>query len=133
MNSYAIVGDIHGNLTSLLSVLDSIDKYREKEPIKNVIFMGDLLSYGVETNECIYKLFKYSQQHKCIFLLGNHDLIYLQENPLSSPYLNSKATWLKDSIINTFRDLDKNLLSKINFKNYLSWNQLYFHMQIHMY
>ena len=57
--------------------------------------------------------------------MGNHDLIYLQENPLSSPYLNSKATWLKDSIINTL-EFRKNLLSKINFKNYYKLESIIF-------
>lgn len=126
MNTFAIVGDIHANLTALLSVLKSIDKYREKENINNVLFMGDLLSYGVQTNECIDELIKYSKKNKCIFILGNHDLIYLQENKIFSSYLSTKSYWIQDSITDTLKNLDKNLLSKIKFKNYYKLNSIIF-------
>lgn len=126
MNTFAIVGDIHANLTALLSVLKSIDKYREKENINNVLFMGDLLSYGVQTNECIDELIKYSKKNKCIFILGNHDLIYLQENKIFSSYLSTKSYWIQDSITDTLKNLDKNLLSKIKFKNYFKLNSIIF-------
>lgn len=45
----AIISDIHGNLEALKAVLDDI---RERN-IKEIICLGDIISKGINTNECI--------------------------------------------------------------------------------
>src|SRR5260370_40285844 len=53
---YAIFSDIHANLEALEAVLAKIDKLPQDEPIDQIWFLGDLVGYGPDPNECILKL-----------------------------------------------------------------------------
>jgi diadenosine tetraphosphatase ApaH/serine/threonine PP2A family protein phosphatase len=61
----AFISDIHGNLEALENVLRDI----EKEGAEKIHFLGDVVGYGCEPNECIRLL----AAHCDIKLLGNHD------------------------------------------------------------
>ena len=49
---YAILSDIHGNLYALKKVADDIKKYC----IDGIILLGDIIDYGMRSNEIIRKL-----------------------------------------------------------------------------
>ena len=66
---YAIFSDIHANLEALEAVLAKIDEIREKEPIDQIWFLGDLVGYGPNPNECITKL----RERTDVIIAGNHD------------------------------------------------------------
>ncbi len=64
---YAIISDIHSNLTAFQAVLRDIESRGE---IDLIWCMGDIVGYGPEPGECIDLLRQYD--HICV--AGNHDL-----------------------------------------------------------
>src|SRR5947209_16208096 len=66
---YAIFSDIHANLEALEAVLAKIDELAQEEPIEQIWFLGDLVGYGPDPNECIIKL----REHTDVIIAGNHD------------------------------------------------------------
>ncbi|SRR6266446_2700550 len=66
---YAIFTDIHANLEALEAVLAKIDEIAQQEPIDQVWFLGDLVGYGPNPNECIVAL----RARTNVIIAGNHD------------------------------------------------------------
>ncbi len=66
---YAIFSDIHANLEALEAVLAKIDELAQEEPIDQIWFLGDLVGYGPDPNECIVKL----RERTDVIIAGNHD------------------------------------------------------------
>ena len=62
---YAVLGDIHGNLTALETVLAAI----ERERVDQILSVGDVVGYGAAPSECIAKL----QDFSALVVMGNHD------------------------------------------------------------
>ena len=63
---YAIIADIHSNLTAFSAVLDDIEK---RGGVEEIWCLGDVVGYGPDPHECIELLQKY--RHVCV--AGNHD------------------------------------------------------------
>ncbi|MBA2395472.1 MAG: metallophosphoesterase family protein [Ktedonobacteraceae bacterium] len=66
---YAIFTDIHANLEALEAVLAKIDELAQEKPVEQVWFLGDLVGYGPNPNECIVKL----RERTDTIIAGNHD------------------------------------------------------------
>jgi diadenosine tetraphosphatase ApaH/serine/threonine PP2A family protein phosphatase len=66
---YAIFTDIHANLEALEAVLAKIDELSQQEPIDGLWFLGDLVGYGPNPNECIQML----RERTNVIIAGNHD------------------------------------------------------------
>jgi diadenosine tetraphosphatase ApaH/serine/threonine PP2A family protein phosphatase len=66
---YAIFTDIHANLEALEAVLAKIDQLAQDDPIDQIWFLGDLVGYGPNPNECITKL----RERTDVIIAGNHD------------------------------------------------------------
>lgn len=66
---YAIFTDIHANLEALKTVLARIDKLAQEQPIDQIWFLGDLVGYGPNPNECIETL----RARTDVIIAGNHD------------------------------------------------------------
>jgi diadenosine tetraphosphatase ApaH/serine/threonine PP2A family protein phosphatase len=66
---YAIFTDIHANLEALEAVLAKIDELALQEPIDQIWFLGDLVGYGPNPNECVEKL----RERTNVIIAGNHD------------------------------------------------------------
>src|SRR5574340_833607 len=66
---YAIFSDIHANLEALEAVLAKIDELAQEEPIEKIWFLGDLVGYGPDPNQCIVKL----RERTDVIIAGNHD------------------------------------------------------------
>jgi len=66
---YAIFTDIHANLEALKAVLAKIDEIAQEEPIDEIWFLGDLVGYGPDPNECIVML----RERTDVMIAGNHD------------------------------------------------------------
>src|SRR4030042_4321601 len=64
---YAILADIHANLTAVTAVLDDIEM---KGEVDEIWCLGDIVGYGPEPGECIKLLQKYNP----VCIAGNHDL-----------------------------------------------------------
>lgn len=61
----AVISDIHGNLYSLLRVLEDIDS----QDVDAVVCLGDLVGYGPHPNEVIAMI----RKRKIVCLKGNYD------------------------------------------------------------
>src|SRR5437868_14275303 len=66
---YAILTDIHANLEALEAVLARIDELAKEKPIDQLWFLGDLVGYGPNPNECITKV----RERTDVIIAGNHD------------------------------------------------------------
>ncbi|GHO42996.1 metallophosphoesterase family protein [Ktedonospora formicarum] len=66
---YAIFTDIHANLEALEAVLAKIDELAREQPIDQIWFLGDLVGYGPNPNECIEML----RERTNVIIAGNHD------------------------------------------------------------
>jgi predicted phosphodiesterase len=62
---YAVISDIHSNLEALRAVKKEI----VKQDVDKIIFLGDIVGYGPDPNECIEAIKDLSD----ILIAGNHD------------------------------------------------------------
>lgn len=88
------VGDIHGCLDKLVSLMDIIDVDLKKETL---VFMGDYIDRGPHAKEVVDYLIDVARGgNRVIFLKGNHELMlqnYLSgEDKLSFLYNGGEAT-----------------------------------------
>jgi predicted phosphodiesterase len=67
MALYGILGDIHGNLEALRSVLEAFDA----RGVQKLLCVGDVVGYNADPDECAALL----RARKAIVIAGNHDLI----------------------------------------------------------
>ncbi len=61
---YAIISDIHANLTALEAVLADIG-----DQVDRIWCLGDLIGYGPDPNECIERI----RREEIVSVVGNHD------------------------------------------------------------
>jgi len=88
---YAVFTDIHANLEALEAVLAKIDELAQQEPIDQIWFLGDLVGYGPNPNECIVKLCERTD----VIIAGNHDWAAVSKIDLDdfSPAARQSAEW----------------------------------------
>jgi len=55
------LADIHSNLEALLSTVNSF----KKNNIDKVIFLGDIVGYGADPNECIHIIKRDIRHYHC--------------------------------------------------------------------
>jgi len=63
---YAILADIHANLSALEAVLADIEK---RGGVSEIWCLGDIVGYGPDPHECIERL----RQYEHVSVAGNHD------------------------------------------------------------
>ena len=68
----AILSDIHGNADALDAALCMI----KKKGVDFTIVLGDLLTYGCQPRDVLYKLVQFCGKNDCVFIKGNHDQFY---------------------------------------------------------
>lgn len=76
-----ILGDVHGNLDALTTVVDAL----KSERVDVWIQVGDIVGYGPEPSECIEVI----RDLGCVTCLGNHDAAVLGR--LDTSYFNQYA------------------------------------------
>ena len=67
------VGDIHGEVGLLRALLAKLPN----DPEDRFVFMGDYVDRGPDSWAVIEELIEFSKQRECIFLLGNHESMFL--------------------------------------------------------
>lgn len=76
MSRYAILSDIHGNLFALTEVINDLND----QNIDSIILLGDLIDYGMQSNEVIeYVKDNFSQKIICN-IWGNHEKAILTKD-----------------------------------------------------
>ncbi|MDA3926985.1 MAG: metallophosphoesterase family protein [Kiritimatiellae bacterium] len=81
---YAIISDVHANLTALQSVLNDISRQK----IDKIICLGDTMGYGPQPVEALELIYQVAEVH----LLGNHDAAVCGKlNPIIFSFSAKKA------------------------------------------
>lgn len=68
----AIISDIHGNYSALMSVLESIDSIG----VKDIYCLGDVVGYYTDINKCCNEL----RRRNVSCIMGNHDFYMISGN-----------------------------------------------------
>jgi diadenosine tetraphosphatase ApaH/serine/threonine PP2A family protein phosphatase len=108
---YAVFTDIHANLEALEAVLAKIDEISAKEPIDQIWFLGDLVGYGPNPNECILKL----RARTNVIIAGNHDWAAVGKIDLEefSPAARISAEWTAEQLTGEHRAFLENLPERL--------------------
>lgn len=108
---YAIFTDIHANLEALQAVLAKIDELAKEEPIDKLWFLGDLVGYGPNPNECIEAL----RARTDVILAGNHDWAAIGKLDLDdfSPIARISAEWTTKQLTEEHTTFLENLPERI--------------------
>ena len=65
----AILADIHGNLPALTRVIEDMERY----PVEGVVLLGDLIDYGMQSNEVVSCVRDTLQDRVISAIWGNHE------------------------------------------------------------
>ena len=108
---YAIFTDIHANLEALEAVLAKIDELDKQQPIDQIWFLGDLVGYGPNPNECIAKL----RERTDVIIAGNHDWAAVGKIDLEdfSAAARISAEWTAEQLTEAHRHFLINLPERI--------------------
>ncbi len=109
---YAIFTDIHANLEALEAVLAKIDELAQEEPIDQIWFLGDLVGYGPNPNECIAKL----RERTDVVIAGNHDWAAVGKIDLEdfSEAARISAQWTANQLTEEHREFLANLPEQLD-------------------
>src|SRR5579884_1948006 len=108
---YAIFTDVHANLEALEAVLAKIDEIAQEEPIDAIWFLGDLVGYGPNPNECITTL----RERTDVIIAGNHDWAAVGKIDLEdfSAAARISAEWTAEKLTEEHRTFLINLPERI--------------------
>ena len=86
---YGILGDIHGNLSALETVLAKA----EELDVEQLISVGDVVGYGAAPRRCIALL----RERGAVVVMGNHDAacVGLIDSKLFNPYARAAVDWTR--------------------------------------
>ncbi|MZQ75739.1 MAG: hypothetical protein GT589_06195 [Peptoclostridium sp.] len=86
----ALLSDCHGNIAALESAM----KIVESEKLERLYFLGDMIGYYPNPNECL----DIAKKHKC--LIGNHEYacIHPSYSRLFNPAAQNAIKWTKDNL-----------------------------------
>ena len=65
----AILSDIHGNLPALQAVATDMQSY----PVEGIVLLGDLIDYGMQSNETVRYIRSAMQDRILVSIWGNHE------------------------------------------------------------
>lgn len=89
---YAVLGDIHSNLSALQAVMAAV----RHEGVDQILSVGDVVGYGAAPSECIQIL----RENEVVAVLGNHDAAVIGE--LDTIFFNQHARfaveWTRSAI-----------------------------------
>ena len=108
---YAVFTDIHANLEALEAVLARIDELAQEKPIDQIWFLGDLVGYGPDPNECIDKL----RERTDVIIAGNHDWAAVGKLDLEdfSAAARISAEWTAEQLTEEHREFLRNLPERL--------------------
>jgi diadenosine tetraphosphatase ApaH/serine/threonine PP2A family protein phosphatase len=114
---YAIFTDIHANLEALEAVLAKIDGLAQEEQVDQIWFLGDLVGYGPNPNECIAKL----RERTDVIIAGNHDWAAVGKIDLEdfSEAARISAEWTATQLTEEHRTFLANLPERIEKNDFL--------------
>jgi predicted phosphodiesterase len=108
-----IFSDVHANLEALQAVA----KYFLEEKIEKSLFIGDLVGYGANPNECV----EIVQKLNSLPIAGNHDYGVIGKSDISTfnHAAQSAITWTQKILTNKSIKFIKSLLIRNAYRNNL--------------
>lgn len=97
----AVIGDIHGNAMALSEAI----KRTDAQGFDYRIFLGDLLTYGVEVGPVLEQMSRLEGRSDHVLLLGNHDALYRDLFIGHSSYFEGLHDWVQEAASWTFERL----------------------------
>lgn len=88
-----VVGDIHANALALEEALDVV----QSRPIDQLVFLGDLLTYGPDP-QFVIDMIAEETEEGAILLLGNHDAMYFDLLRGEDSYYDGLPPWIRESV-----------------------------------
>jgi predicted phosphodiesterase len=119
---FVVVNDVHANseaLREFICDLSSLD-------FDKIIFLGDLLSYGVEVIETMELLVQMDNNYNCIFVSGNHEQIYFDYQKGREYQYKKFPKFLLESISDTASKLASPLEQAFNWVDYFVYKDVLF-------
>ena len=98
----AILGDVHGNAHALREAMRAI----ERAGIAQVVFHGDLLTYGCTPRACIALLDQLVLRFDAVLLAGNHEPFYFEGQQGAFGVFERKKPFLVESIHWTLKRIE---------------------------
>ena len=97
-------GDIHANQRALNAALATISPSENQ----TLIFLGDLLTYGVDVTEVIDTVLELTLNQHAVLLRGNHDQLYdqLLTQSTTPDYFNALPPWIQEVSEWTLKQID---------------------------
>jgi predicted phosphodiesterase len=114
MSRIAVFSDVHSNLQAFSSFKKILKNEDNQRPIDEIVFLGDMLTYGPEPIEVIDEICKLSEEFPVKFLIGNHDKLYFDLQEGRSSYYSKLPDFIKESADYTLKQLDRSF--KMEFK-----------------
>ena len=120
---FAVIGDVHSNALALKACLQSIYEYEaSNSPIDSIVFMGDLLTYGVRPNETLCAVSEVVASRDVKLILGNHDQLYTDLFGNSdSQYFEQLPAWIQETVQFHIGTVDKRLFSSLPFLSHYAF------------
>jgi serine/threonine protein phosphatase 1 len=69
---HVAIGDIHGCHTQLVSLLNVLEPFQNRNDVKWV-FLGDYVDRGPDVKSVISHLLHFREKNDCVFIKGNHE------------------------------------------------------------
>lgn len=113
MKRFAFVGDVHANAAALSAALRSA----RGSSADMIIFLGDLLTYGVDVSETIMAVLAIQADTRIetVVLRGNHDQLYDDILESKTEYYDRLPTWIRESVDHNLEQLDVAAWREIRF------------------
>ena len=118
----AILSDIHSNSLALEKAIEAV----ELENVDEVVFLGDLLTYGCSVQETIQLLKRYSEKRKVHFIKGNHDQIYFDMQDGKDFEYKPFPDFILESALYTGEQLESNLYDLFEWKESVTIGNVFF-------
>jgi predicted phosphodiesterase len=104
------VGDVHANARALRAALQAL----HSRPLDQVVFMRDLLSYGVDVTE-VLDLVSEEVAAGAALVMGNHDKLYLDLLSGEQSYYQGLPDWIRESVDYTLQRIEPGVLRSLPF------------------
>lgn len=119
----AVIGDIHANANALYAALNVVKKINYDE----LVFLGDLLTYGVDVEKVVEVVAGECENINVTLLRGNHDDLYLDYSSQSvDEYILNLPRWIKESISYTRDKLKDGVFDLLPFCNSYVFERIMF-------
>lgn len=117
----AVFSDVHANSFALEKAIEAI----ELERVDEIVFLGDLLTYGCNVQDTIDLLVNYSKKRKVHFIKGNHDQIYFDMQANNDFQYKPFPDFILESMIHTYEHLTTNLYERFHWEESLVIGNVY--------